>query len=77
MCCDGSEVNLCPYIDEGTLINKIRFLSTEQKERVLNFVESVESSEPFGGLCFNFKALKNINIDILVAAVRDGVALTT
>lgn len=68
---------MAQIIDEGTLIHKIRFLSTEQKERVLNFVESIESNEPFGGLCFNFKALKNINIDILAAALRDGVALTT
>ncbi|MEP7294289.1 MAG: DUF1801 domain-containing protein, partial [Chloroflexota bacterium] len=28
------------------------------------------------GYCINFKALKNINIDILEAAIRDGVALT-
>ena len=29
------------------------------------------------GYCIKFKALKNINIDILQAAIRDGVALTT
>jgi hypothetical protein len=29
------------------------------------------------GYCIKFKALKNINIDILAAAIRDGVALTT
>ena len=29
------------------------------------------------GYCIKFKALKNINTDILAAAVRDGVALTT
>ena len=29
------------------------------------------------GYCIKFKALKNINIDVLEAAVRDGVALTT
>lgn len=29
------------------------------------------------GYCIKFKALKNINIDILEAAIRDGVALTT
>ena len=28
------------------------------------------------GYCIKFKALKNINIDILKAAIRDGVALT-
>ena len=28
------------------------------------------------GYCIKFKALKNINIDILEAAIRDGVALT-
>ncbi len=28
------------------------------------------------GYCIKFKALKNINIDVLEAAVRDGVALT-
>src|SRR5829696_5721014 len=28
------------------------------------------------GYCIKFKALKNINIDILQAAIRDGVALT-
>ncbi len=28
------------------------------------------------GYCLRFKALKNINIDILEAAIRDGVALT-
>jgi hypothetical protein len=28
------------------------------------------------GYCIKFKALKNINIDILAAAIRDGVALT-
>ena len=29
------------------------------------------------GYCIKFKALKNINIDILEAAIRDGVAFTT
>ena len=29
------------------------------------------------GYCIKFKALKNINIDILEAAIRDGVSLTT
>jgi hypothetical protein len=29
------------------------------------------------GYCIKFKALKDINIDILEAAIRDGVALTT
>ena len=29
------------------------------------------------GYCIKFKALKNINIDVLEAAIRDGVALTT
>src|SRR5215210_3019167 len=29
------------------------------------------------GYCIKFKALKNINIDVLAAAIRDGVALTT
>jgi hypothetical protein len=29
------------------------------------------------GYCIKFKALKNINVDVLEAAVRDGVALTT
>ncbi|MBA3868424.1 MAG: DUF1801 domain-containing protein [Anaerolineae bacterium] len=29
------------------------------------------------GYCIKFKALKNINIDILEAAIRDGVALTS
>jgi hypothetical protein len=29
------------------------------------------------GYCLKFTALKNINIDILTAAVRDGVALTS
>ena len=29
------------------------------------------------GYCIKFRALKNINIDVLEAAVRDGVALTT
>src|SRR5260221_1511223 len=29
------------------------------------------------GYCINFKALKNINIDILKAAIRDGAELTT
>ncbi len=29
------------------------------------------------GYCVKFKALKNINIDTLKAAIRDGVALTT
>jgi hypothetical protein len=28
------------------------------------------------GYCIKFKALKNINIDVLGAAIRDGVALT-
>jgi hypothetical protein len=28
------------------------------------------------GYCIKFKALKNINIDVLEAAIRDGVALT-
>jgi hypothetical protein len=28
------------------------------------------------GYCIKFKALKNINVDILAAAIRDGVALT-
>ena len=28
------------------------------------------------GYCIKFKALKNINVDVLEAAVRDGVALT-
>ena len=28
------------------------------------------------GYCIKFKALKNINIDVLEAAVRDGAALT-
>jgi len=28
------------------------------------------------GYCIKFKALKNINIDVLKAAIRDGVALT-
>ena len=29
------------------------------------------------GYCIKFKALKNINMDVLEAAIRDGVALTT
>lgn len=29
------------------------------------------------GYCIKFKALKNIDVDVLVAAVRDGVALTS
>ncbi|MCC6614978.1 MAG: DUF1801 domain-containing protein [Anaerolineae bacterium] len=29
------------------------------------------------GYCIKFKALKNINLDVLGAAIRDGVALTT
>ena len=29
------------------------------------------------GYCIKFKALKNINIDVLEAAIRDGVAFTT
>lgn len=29
------------------------------------------------GYCINFKALKNINIDVLEAAIRAGVALTS
>jgi len=29
------------------------------------------------GYCIKFKALKNINMDILEAAIRDGVALTS
>src|SRR4029077_16962806 len=29
------------------------------------------------GYCIKFKALKNINIDVLEAAIRDGVALTS
>lgn len=29
------------------------------------------------GYCIKFKALKNINVDVLEAAIRDGVALTT
>jgi hypothetical protein len=29
------------------------------------------------GYCIKFKALQNINMDILEAAIRDGVALTT
>ena len=29
------------------------------------------------GYCIKFKALKNINMDILAAAIRDGVAQTT
>ena len=29
------------------------------------------------GYCIKFKALKNINIEILKAAIRDGVAVTT
>jgi hypothetical protein len=29
------------------------------------------------GYCIKFKALKNINIDVLAAAIRDGVVLTT
>lgn len=41
------------FYDEGTLINKIRFLSTEQKERLLNFVESIESNEPFERFVIN------------------------
>lgn len=29
------------------------------------------------GYCIKFKALKNINVDVLAAAIRDGAALTT
>jgi len=29
------------------------------------------------GYCIKFKALKNINIDVLAVAILDGVALTT
>ena len=29
------------------------------------------------GYCIKFKALKNINVDVLQAAIRDGVALTS
>src|SRR6187397_367841 len=29
------------------------------------------------GYCIKFKALKNINVDVLASAIRDGVALTT
>jgi hypothetical protein len=48
----------------------------DKKYLVQNYGEKLGKAS-VTGYCIKFKALKNINMDVLAAAVRDGVAQTT
>ena len=55
----------------------VYILGFEDKEYLAQTYGEKLGKASVTGYCIKFKALKNINIDILEAAIRDGVALTS
>jgi hypothetical protein len=54
----------------------VYILGIEDKEYLAQTYGEKLGKASVTGYCIKFKALKNINIDILEAAIRDGVAFT-
>ena len=72
--------NNTPFYQIGLSANttgiSVYILGLEDKKYLLeNYGEKLGKAS-VTGYCIKFKALKNINVDILETAVRDGVALT-
>jgi hypothetical protein len=55
----------------------VYILGIEDKEYLARTYAKQLGKASVTGYCIKFKALKNINIDVLEAAIRDGAALTT
>jgi hypothetical protein len=55
----------------------VYILGIEDKEYLARTYGRQLGKASVTGYCIKFRALKNINVDILKAAIRDGVALTS
>ena len=70
-----------PFYQIGVSANKtgisVYILGIKDKQYLAQTYGEKLGKAEVTGYCIKFKALKNINIDILEAAIRDGVALTS